>query len=104
MEKRVALITGGAKGVGRAVGLALAGRGWDVAFCWRTSDDAGAETQKALEAAGARALGMRCDVANPSAAADLVGRVEAQLGRLDALVHCAGPYHRIDLLEETPEG
>jgi len=104
MEKRVALITGGAKGVGRAVGLALAGRGWDVAFCWRTSDEAGAQTQKAIEGLGVRALGARCDVANPSAAADLVGRVEADLGRLDALVHCAGPYHRVDVLEETPEG
>lgn len=101
---RVALVTGGARGVGRAIGLALAERGWSVAFCWRTSEAAAADTRAAIEARGARALAVRADVGRADEAEALVRRVETELGRIDALVHCAGPYHRVDLLAETPEG
>jgi 3-oxoacyl-[acyl-carrier protein] reductase len=101
---RVALITGGARGIGRAIGLDLARAGWAVAFCYRTSEVAAADTRAALEAAGARALAVSADVSDPAAAEDLVRRVEDAWGRIDALVHCAGPYHRVELLQETPEG
>jgi len=101
---RVALVTGGAKGIGRAIALALARRGWDVAICYRTSADAAAATRAELERAGRRALAAACDVSDPAAAKALVARVEGELGRVDALVHCAGPYHRVDVLAETPEG
>lgn len=101
---KVALIPGGAKGIGRAIGLALASRGWDVAFCWRTSANAAADTEARVRAAGRRALSIRADVSDPTAAAALVARTEAELGRVDALVHCAGFYARVGLLDETPEG
>jgi 3-oxoacyl-[acyl-carrier protein] reductase len=101
---RVALITGGARGIGKAIGLDLARAGWAVAFCYRTSETAAAETRAALESAGARALALRADVSDSAAAEDLVRRVERAWGRIDALVHCAGPYHRVELLQETPEG
>ncbi|HEV8308831.1 MAG TPA: SDR family oxidoreductase [Methylomirabilota bacterium] len=102
MPGRVALITGGARGIGRAIGLDLARAGWSVAFCYRTSAEAAAETRAALEAAGGQALAVRADVSQPATAEDLVRQVEAAWGRIDALVNCAGPYHRVDLLQETP--
>ncbi|MBI2468984.1 MAG: SDR family oxidoreductase [Candidatus Rokubacteria bacterium] len=104
MEPRVALITGGARGIGRAIGLDLARAGWAVAFCYRTSADAAAETRAAIEAAGARALAVQADVSDPGVAEGLVRQVETAWGRIDALVNCAGPYHRVDILKETPAG
>jgi 3-oxoacyl-[acyl-carrier protein] reductase len=101
---RVALITGGARGIGLAIGLDLARAGWAVAFCYRTSEAAAADTRAALAAAGGRVLALRTDVSDPEAAERLVRRVEQVWGRVDALVHCAGPYHRVELLQETPAG
>jgi len=104
MTTRVALITGGAKGIGRAIGLRLAREGWAVALCYRTSADAAEATRAELEARGAAALAVACDVSDPAACAALVERVAAELGPVDALVNCAGPYHRTALFEETLEG
>ena len=104
MPGRVALVTGGARGIGRAIGLDLARAGWSVAFCYRTSEAQAALTRAAMEAVGARALAVRADVSRAETAQDLVRRVEAAWGRVDALVNCAGPYHRVELLQETPEG
>jgi 3-oxoacyl-[acyl-carrier protein] reductase len=47
---------------------------------------------------------VRADVSIPGECEDLVGRVTEWKGRIDALVNCAGPYHRVDILSETPEG
>jgi 3-oxoacyl-[acyl-carrier protein] reductase len=104
MTDRVALITGGAKGIGRAVALDLAGRGWSVAICYRTSEAEALATQAAIEQGGARGLAVRCDVSDPAAAEALVRRVESAWGRIDALINGAGPYHRVNLLDETWEG
>ncbi len=101
---RVALITGGARGIGRAIGLELAQAGWSVALCYRTSEGAAAETAAAIEAAGARALAVRADVSDPAVAEALVRQVETTWGRIDALVNCAGPFHKVELLEETTAG
>jgi 3-oxoacyl-[acyl-carrier protein] reductase len=101
---RVALITGGARGIGRAIGLDLARSGWSVAFCYRTSAAAAEETRGAIEASGARALALPVDVSDPAAAEGLIRSVEGAWGRIDALVNCAGPYHRVDLLQETQAG
>ncbi len=104
MSQRVALVTGGARGIGRAIALDLASRQWSVAICYRTSEAAAADTAQEMEARGAQTLSRRCDVSDPAGARDLVAEVERTWGRLDALINCAGPYHRINLLEETPEG
>ena len=103
-SRGVALITGGARGIGRAIGLDLARRGWAVAFCYRTSDVAAGETRAAIEAAGSRSLAIRADVSDPGVAEGLVREVEAAWGRIDALINCAGPYHRVEILQETPAG
>jgi 3-oxoacyl-[acyl-carrier protein] reductase len=104
MADRVALIPGGARGIGRQIGLRLAERGWAVALCYRTSDAAAEDTRRAIEALGASALALRADVSRPDECEDLVRRVVEWKGRLDAVVNCAGPYHRVDILSETPEG
>lgn len=101
---KTALITGGAKGIGRAIGIDLAGRGYRVAFCYRSSEDAAAETAAAITARGGEALAVRADVSEPAQCDSLFARVKEAFGPPDALVHCAGPYHRVDLLKETPEG
>ena len=104
MADRVALIPGGARGIGRQIGLRLAERGWAVALCYRTSDAAAEDTRRAIEALGASALALRADISRPDECEDLVRRVVEWKGRLDAVVNCAGPYHRVDILSETPEG
>ncbi|MBI4506730.1 MAG: SDR family oxidoreductase, partial [Chloroflexi bacterium] len=104
MAERVALITGGARGIGRAIGLDLAAAGWAVAFCYRTSAADAAATKAAIEANGTPALAVHADVSDPAAAEGLVRQVEHAWGRIDALVNCAGPYHRVDILNETPDG
>jgi 3-oxoacyl-[acyl-carrier protein] reductase len=104
MNERVVLITGGARGIGRAIALALAERGWAVAVCYRKSQKDAEETQEALRARGVRGWAIQSDVSDPTAVEALVRHVEGQGGRIDALINCAGPYHRRNLLEETVEG
>jgi len=104
MAGRVALITGGARGIGRAIALERAAAGWAVAICYRTSEAEAQKAVEAIEATGARGLAVQADVSDPEAALELVRRVEKSWGRIDALINCAGPYHRVPLLEETLEG
>ena len=104
MEGKVALIPGGARGIGRAIGIALAKDGWQVAISYRKSEIEAAETVNAMRQSGASCLAMKNDVSDPQQAEALVKRVEDGWGRIDALINCAGPYHRVHLLEETVEG
>ena len=104
MSKRVALITGGARGIGRTLGLALAEDGWSVAICYRTSAEEGQATQEEIQQQGGDGLAVRCDVSDPEAAEEFAGQVEQKWGQIDALINCAGPYHRINLLNESLEG
>lgn len=104
MNERVALITGGAKGIGRGIALDLAAQGWRIAFCYRTSEAAAQDTARAVTERGGQSLAVRCDVSDPAAAQQLVTQVEQRWGRIDALINGAGPYHRINLFDETVAG
>lgn len=104
MPERVALISGGAKGIGRAIAWDLADRHWNVAICYRSSEAAAIETAKGITERGGQAIAHRCDVSDPAAARDFVRMVEDRWGKVDALINGAGPYHRVNLLDETPEG
>lgn len=104
MSEKVALITGGAKGIGRAIGLELAEKGWSVAVCYRTSEGDAEDTVKEIEERGGKGLHFKCDVSDPGACGELIKKVEGEWGRIDALINCAGPYHRLNLLKETVEG
>ncbi|MDZ7407550.1 MAG: SDR family oxidoreductase [candidate division KSB1 bacterium] len=104
MTQKVALITGGGRGIGRAIALNLAEKGWAVAICYRKSEGAANATLKAIQEKGAPGLALRCDVSDPIATAGLVQRIENEWGRIDALINGAGPYHRVNLFDETIEG
>ncbi len=101
---KTALISGGARGIGRQVGLRLGERGWAVALCYRKSRAEAEATAAAIEKNGGQALAVHADVSTPEVCAALVQKVLDWQGRIDALIHCAGPYHRVDVLEETPAG
>jgi 3-oxoacyl-[acyl-carrier protein] reductase len=103
-DEKVALITGGARGIGRGIALDLAEHGWSVAICYRTSAVEAEEVIDRVKAKGRRGLALQCDVSDPAACEALVKKVEAAWGRIDALINCAGPYHRVNLLEESVEG
>ena len=104
MANRVALITGGARGIGRAVALDLAENGWSVAICYRNSVKEADEVLADIQRKGSQGLAFRSDVSDPKAAVELVERVKQEWGHVDALINGAGPYHRKPLLEESVEG
>jgi len=104
MDSKVALITGGARGIGKGIALDLAAQEWAVAICYRNSAQDAEETTRAIHELGGQALPIRCDVSNPQACQGLVKQVEEKWSKIDALVNGAGPYHRVSLLKETPEG
>ena len=104
MAEKVALITGGARGIGKAVALDLAKQGWSVAICYRNSAAEAARVIDDVTQRGARGSSFQCDVSDPDAAAGLVRQVNEAWGRIDALINGAGPYHRVSLLKETSEG
>jgi 3-oxoacyl-[acyl-carrier protein] reductase len=104
MNQHVALITGGAKGIGRGIALDLASRQWKIAVCYRTSDTEAKTTAQEIMQRGGQALAIRCDVSDPVAAKNMVTQVEQEWGRIDVLINGAGPYHRVNLFDETVEG
>lgn len=88
--RRAALVTGGAKGIGRAVCLALAEKGMDIAVNFAGSAAAAEETAAACRALGVRAVTLQADVRCPENCQKLVEDTVAALGRIDVLVNNAG--------------
>ena len=89
-NNRVALVTGGSRGIGRAIALKLAEQGCDVAILYAGNEEAARETVSAVEALGARALAVKCDVSDFDAVAAAVAKVKETLGPVDVLVNNAG--------------
>lgn len=87
---RVALVTGGSRGIGRAIVESLAARGAGVAFTYRTREDAAHEVVAGVEARGGRALALRADVADEAQVHAAVSASVEQLGPIDILVNNAG--------------
>ena len=92
LKSKVALITGGDSGIGRAVTVHYAREGADVAIVYLESDDDARDTQKLVEAEGRKCLLFKGDISNESFCVDTVKKVHEQLGRLNILVNNAGTH------------
>jgi len=97
---RVALVTGGGRGIGRAIALALARAGLDIAVVARTGESVERVAHE-VEALGRRSMATACDVTIARSIEDAVAAVRANLGPIDVLVNNAGiaesaPLHKLD--------
>lgn len=90
LKDQVALVTGGSRGIGRAIVQALVREGAKVAFVYKGSREAAEELQKELSAAGGTVKALQGDVADPPTAAAIAAQVLAEWGRIDILVNNAG--------------
>lgn len=102
LSNRVALVTGGSRGIGRAIALVLARTGAAVAVNYRERDQQAAEVVAAIQGAGQRAIAVGADVSAREAVEGMVRQVEAELGPVDVLVNNAGvaTIRGIDDLDE----
>lgn len=89
-QGRTAVVTGGSRGLGRAVCLELAAGGASVALCYAGNEAAAQETVSACQALGAQVLAVRCDVAEEAQVKDLMNETVKTFGRVDILVNNAG--------------
>ena len=90
LEGKVAIVTGGTRGIGRAIVLGLAENGADVALNYHTSVDLAAELAETIREMGRRALVVQADVSSFTDAQAMVQKVLDELGRVDILVNNAG--------------
>jgi meso-butanediol dehydrogenase/(S,S)-butanediol dehydrogenase/diacetyl reductase len=100
-ERRAAVVTGGNRGLGRAIASGLAGSNCDVVLGWRSDEATLTATRSALESFDIQVVAVRGDVVDPSTAAELVKAAREELGRLDIWVNNAGVSTLAPLLE-TP--
>ncbi|WP_296902602.1 3-oxoacyl-[acyl-carrier-protein] reductase [Megasphaera sp.] len=87
---KTAVVTGGSRGIGRAVAVTLAEAGADVAIIYAGNTAAAEETTKMIEEKGVKALAIQCDVSDEKAVATMMKTVKKELGRVDILVNNAG--------------
>lgn len=90
LQNRIALVTGGSRGIGRSIALALAAVGADVAVNYHRHTAEADVVAAAISASGRRALAVGADVSDGDAVVRMMGRIEAELGPVDVLVNNAG--------------
>jgi pteridine reductase len=101
LNEKVALVTGGARRVGRAIALGLAGAGADVVLSYNRSAAEAAEVVGEIEATGRRALPVQADVSRLADIEQLVATVQREIGRLDILVNSAARFDSAPILDIT---
>ncbi|UFS71735.1 SDR family oxidoreductase [Geomonas sp. RF6] len=100
LKGKVAIITGGDSGIGRAVAIAFAREGADVAIAYLEEEQDARDTKEMVQKSGARCLTFAGDVGNESFCSDIVEKTAREFGRLDILVNNAAEQHYATKLEE----
>ncbi len=103
LKGKVALITGGDSGIGRAVAALFAREGGNVAIVYLLEDEDAAETRRIIEAEGQEALLCKADIGSAKMCEKAVGDVIEKFGRLDILVNNAGEQHPDENIEDITE-
>lgn len=101
LKDKVAIITGGDSGIGRAVVIAFAREGADIVLVYHTHEDDARDTAGYVERAGRRCMVVKGDVADPSFCSRLVDRTVSELGRVDTLVNNAGVQFNENGIQEV---
>ena len=102
-KRKVALVTGGAVRVGRALSLGLAEAGYDVAVHYRSSSTAARDVVSRVEEMGRRGVLVEGDIGDPAGVQAIAGAVRERCGRLDLLVNSAASFEPADLLDVDVE-
>jgi 3-oxoacyl-[acyl-carrier protein] reductase len=89
---RIALVTGGSRGIGRAIALRLAKEGCSVAINYLSNDWAAEEVIRSIEKMGQKAFSFQCDVSNFADAEQMIENARSEFGRIDVLVNNVGPF------------
>ena len=90
LNGKTAVVTGGSRGIGKAVCMELAGHGANIVLCYAGNEEAAVETVAACEALGSKALAVRCDVSKEEDVKALMDTALSTFGRIDILVNNAG--------------
>jgi len=104
LENKVAIVTGGSKGIGRAIALAFAEAGADVAICSRGLDGELGTVAEEIRRLGRRSLAVQADITRKAAVDNSVQKTMDEFGRIDILVNNAGVIERATLLETDEDG
>ena len=89
---KTALVTGSSGGIGKAIALDIASKGFDVAFHYNSSQEAAKENCQQAEALGVKAIALQADITKPESAQSLVEKAAAELGGLSVIVNNVGNY------------
>ncbi len=103
LEGKVAAVTGGDQGIGRAIVERLAADGADVALCYRSNKTGADEVAAAVQKAGRKTAAVQCDVGKVAEGQRFVDEAIRQLGSIDILVNNAGLERRADFWDVTEQ-
>jgi len=101
LEGKTALVTGGSRGIGRAIGERLAADGATVVINYARNEQLAHEVVKEISAKGGKAMGIQADVSKPAEVRRLFGEAEKAIGTLDVVIANAGVYLSKPLIENT---